>query len=393
GGGTRPAGGPARPADLRERLTHMRWAWKIGVVRGIGIYVHFTFLLLVTWVAVGSYMARGSAADAISSILFLIPLFAIIVLHELGHALTAQRFGIQTRDITLYPIGGVARLERMPDDPRQELLVALAGPAVNVVLAGLLYLILVLRGTMESWSAVHWVSGNLLLNLFWINVVLAGFNLLPAFPMDGGRILRALLATRMDAVRATQIAAAIGQSMAILFAVFGFLSHNPFLLFIALFVWMGAAQEASVAQVKTALASIPVSHVMMTEFHVLGPDDPLRVAVQHLLAGYHLDFPVVSDGEVLGILTRSNLVEGLSRYGEAAPVAEVMSRDFLTVDASEMAEVAIARLQQMEQRSAIVVRNGELAGLLSLENIGEFLLIRGALARRRQGTRTAFPLP
>ncbi|VVM04923.1 Putative zinc metalloprotease Rip3 [Methylacidimicrobium cyclopophantes] len=371
----------------------MRWAWKIGVVRGIGIYVHFTFLLLVTWVAVGSYMARGSAADAISSILFLIPLFAIIVLHELGHALTAQRFGIQTRDITLYPIGGVARLERMPDDPRQELLVALAGPAVNVVLAGLLYLILVLRGTMESWSAVHWVSGNLLLNLFWINVVLAGFNLLPAFPMDGGRILRALLATRMDAVRATQIAAAIGQSMAILFAVFGFLSHNPFLLFIALFVWMGAAQEASVAQVKTALASIPVSHVMMTEFHVLGPDDPLRVAVQHLLAGYHLDFPVVSDGEVLGILTRSNLVEGLSRYGEAAPVAEVMSRDFLTVDASEMAEVAIARLQQMEQRSAIVVRNGELAGLLSLENIGEFLLIRGALARRRQGTRTAFPLP
>ncbi len=371
----------------------MRWAWKIGVVRGIGIYVHVTFLLLVVWVAVGAYASKGSFSDVVSSVLFLIPLFAIIVLHELGHALTAQRFGIQTRNITLYPIGGVARLERMPDDPRQELLVALAGPAVNVVLAILLYAILLLGGHVESWTDLRWMSGNLLLNLFWINVVLAGFNLLPAFPMDGGRVLRALLASRMDAVRATQIAATVGQGMALFFGIYGFFGHNPFLLFIALFVWMGAAQEASLVQVKSVLGAISVSHLMMTEFHTLGPDDPLRTAVHHLLAGYHLDFPVVSDRTVVGILTRNNLVEGLSRFGEESSVEGVMNRDFLTVDAAEMADVAIARLQQQGQRSAVVMRNGELAGLLSLENIGEFLLIHGALDQRKRRGRTIFQGP
>ncbi|MDD2676876.1 MAG: site-2 protease family protein [Methylacidiphilaceae bacterium] len=370
----------------------MRWAWKIGVVRGIEIDIHFSFLLLVAWVAVGAYATRGSAFDILSSVLFLIPLFAIIVLHELGHALTAQRFGIQTRNITLYPIGGVARLERMPDDPRQELLVALAGPAVNVVLAALLYVILLLTGGVQSWTNIHWLDGNLLLNLFWINVTLAAFNLLPAFPMDGGRVLRALLAARMGADQATQIAAAVGKSMAFLFGVLGFFGHNPFLLLIALFVWMGAAQEASLVHVKSVLGSIPVSHLMMSEFHTLSPADPLRIAVHHLLAGYHLDFPVVSSGAVVGMLTRHNLVDGLSRFGEEIPAEKVMSRDFLTVDASESAEVAIARLQEQGQRSAVVESNRQLVGLLSLENIGEFLLIRGALDQRKRRTRTVFPL-
>ncbi|WP_018290805.1 site-2 protease family protein [Verrucomicrobium sp. 3C] len=370
----------------------MQWAWKIGVVRGIDIYIHFTFLLLVAWVAVGAYATRGSASDTLSSVLFLIPLFAIIVLHELGHALTAQRFGIQTRNITLYPIGGVARLERMPDDPRQELLVALAGPAVNVVLAALLYAILLLGGGVRSWTDIHWLNGNLLLNLFWINVTLAAFNLLPAFPMDGGRVLRALLASRMGADRATRIAAAVGQSMALLFGILGIFGPNPLLLLIALFVWMGAAQESNLVHVKSVLSSVPVSQLMMSEFHTLSPSDPLRIAVHHLLAGYHLDFPVVSSGAVVGLLTRHNLVEGLSRFGEEIPVENVMSHDFLTVDASDTAEVTIARLQEQEQRSAVVVRNQELVGLLSLENIGEFLLIHGALDQRKRRTRTVFPL-
>ncbi|CAB4242610.1 Zinc metalloprotease [Methylacidimicrobium sp. AP8] len=371
----------------------MRWAWKIGVVRGIGIYVHITLLLLVLWVAAGAYAATGEFSDVIFSVLSLIPLFAIIVLHELGHALTAQRFGIQTRNITLYPIGGIARLERMPEDPWQEFLVALAGPAVNLVLAAVLYVILLIVGNVESWTNLHWIGGNLLLNLFWINVVLAGFNLLPAFPMDGGRVLRALLASRMDAVRATQIAAAVGQGMAIFFGFYGVFGHNPFLLFIALFVWMGAAQEASLVQVKSALSAIPVSHLMMTEFHILRPEDPLGSAVRYLLAGCHLDFPVVSGRTVVGILTRHNLVEGLSRYGEDVPVAEVMNRDFLTVDASEVAEVAIARLQEKGQRSAIVARNGELVGLLSMEHIGEFLFIHGVLDQRKRRTSTVLPGP
>jgi len=194
----------------------MKWSWKLGEIAGIGIYLHVTFLLLLGWVAVSHYLAGQSIAMMINGVVFLLALFGIVVLHELGHALTARRFGIPTRDITLLPIGGVARLERMPDDPKQELWVALAGPAVNVVLATVLFIVLRLTSGVAPLSQFNVVGGEFLSKLMWVNVSLALFNMLPAFPMDGGRVLRALLAMRLDYVRATQIAANIGQGMAFL---------------------------------------------------------------------------------------------------------------------------------------------------------------------------------
>ena len=174
----------------------MRWSWKLGAIAGIGIYVHATFLLLLAWVALIHYQQGRSLAAAASGLVFILTLFAIVVLHELGHALTARRFGIGTRDITLLPIGGVARLERMPEEPGQELLVALAGPAVNVALAAVLFVILVSVGGSPVLPSMTVLGGSWLARLMWVNVVLAVFNLLPAFPMDGGRVLRALLALR-----------------------------------------------------------------------------------------------------------------------------------------------------------------------------------------------------
>ena len=247
----------------------MKWSWKLATVAGIGLYVHATFFLLIAWVGVTYWLAGGSAA-ALSGIAFILALFACVVLHELGHALTARRYGIRTRDITLLPIGGVSRLERIPDEPRQEVWVSLAGPAVNVVIAAALYAWLLLSHALRPFSVLTMAGGPFLERLLLVNVSLAVFNLLPAFPMDGGRVLRALLAMRMDYVRATQVSAQVGQAMALVFGLLG-LFTNPFLVFIAFFVWIGAAQEASMVQMRTALSGIPVSRAMLTDYHTLAP--------------------------------------------------------------------------------------------------------------------------
>jgi Zn-dependent protease len=208
----------------------MKASWKIGRVAGIDVYAHATFLILLGWVGLSHYLQRQRWEDALSGLGFILALFAIVVLHELGHALTAKHFGIRTRDITLLPIGGVARLERIPDEPKQELLVALAGPAVNVVLALILLGLLAVGAGLSALTEVQLIRGHFLAKLMWVNVGLAVFNLLPAFPMDGGRVLRALLAMRMDYVRATNIAAHIGQGLAWVFGFIG-LFTNPFLVY------------------------------------------------------------------------------------------------------------------------------------------------------------------
>ena len=230
----------------------MKWSWKIGQFAGIGVYMHATFLLLVGWVAVSHWVQARSLEAVLSGVGFILALFACVVAHEYGHALTARHYGIRTKDITLLPIGGVARLERMPDDPRQELWVALAGPAVNVVIAAALFAWLVATDTFSPLAELSVAQGSFLERLMVVNAGLVLFNLLPAFPMDGGRVMRALLATRMEYTRATQLAANVGQGMALLFGFLGLIG-NPFLLFIAFFVWIGAAQEASMVQMKSAL--------------------------------------------------------------------------------------------------------------------------------------------
>src|SRR5438093_2621722 len=313
----------------------MRWSWKIGKLAGINVYMHATFLLLIIFILLADYLEGHSLAAALWGLAFVLVVFVCIVLHELGHALTARKYGIQTRDIILLPIGGVARLERMPEDPRQELRVALAGPAVNLVIAGVLFAVLAVLGSAPGWTemeGVRWVGGGFLTKVMVANLWLAGFNVLPAFPMDGGRVLRALLATRMEYTRATQAAAHVGQAMAFLFGFIGILSHDPFLPFIALFVWMGASEEAAMVQMRTSLGGIPVQRVMLTDFRTLTADDSLSSAVDHILAGWQQDFPVVFGDHVLGILTREDLIRAVAQQGAAAPVREAMRRDVESVD-------------------------------------------------------------
>jgi Zn-dependent protease/CBS domain-containing protein len=354
----------------------MRWAWRVGRIAGISIYIHATFLMLLGWVGLTHYLPRRSLDDALNGLLFIVALFSIVVLHELGHALTARHFGIRTRDITLLPIGGVARLERVPDDPKQEVLVALAGPAVNMLLAALLFVLLGMEAKLPLLG-IDLDVRNLLNNLLWVNVSLAVFNLLPAFPMDGGRVLRGLLALRTDYVRATQTAANIGQAMALLFGIIG-LFTNPFLIFIALFVWMGAAQEASMAQMRSALGGIPINRVMATNVHTLSPEDSLGRASDLVLAGFQQDFPVQADGRVVGVLTRDDLLKGLAQRGPQATVLGAMQTQFEMADPTEMLDGVFGRLQSCGCHSLPVVRGGQVAGLLTMQNIGEFLIIQAA---------------
>jgi len=364
----------------------MKWSTKIGTLAGIDVYVHATFLMLLGWVAFVHWRMGHNAAAAVEGVAFVVALFACVVLHEFGHALTARRFGIKTRDITLLPIGGLARLERMPDDPRQELWVALAGPAVNVVIAVALFAVLHVTGTLAPLGTLTLASGSFFERLMLVNVSLVGFNMLPAFPMDGGRVLRAVLAIRMDYTRATQIAANIGQGMAFLFGLLG-LFVNPFLVFIALFVWIGAGQEAAMTQMKAALGGIPLESAMITDFRTLSPNDSLAHAVELLLAGAQQDFPVVEGDTVVGILTRADLLTALARREQQSPVADVMRRDFLTADAADMIEVTFQRLQDHKCHTIPVVRGGRLIGLLTMDNMGEFLCVQAAIGGRRAAHR------
>ena len=362
----------------------MKWSWKVGSVAGIDLYVHATFFLLIAWVGITYWLAGGSAA-ALDGIAFILALFACVVLHELGHALTARRYGIPTRDITLLPIGGVSRLERIPDKPRQEVWVSLAGPAVNVVIAAALYVWLLLSHTLRPVSVLSMAGSTFLERLLLVNVSLAVFNLLPAFPMDGGRVLRALLALRMEYVRATQVAAHVGQAMALVFGLLG-LFTNPFLIFIALFVWIGAAQEASMVQMRTALSGIPVSRAMLTDFRSVAPDDPAQRVLELILAGSQQDFPVVDGGKggrLAGVLLRSDVLKALAR-GADWRVRDVMRREFEGVDAADMLDTALARLQACACHALPVTSRGALVGILTMDNVGEFLLIQSALGRPRQ---------
>src|SRR5262245_4313625 len=240
----------------------MRWSIGIGSIAGIRVEIHVTFILFVGWIAIQDGLLTGHPERALSSIVLILLVFGCVLLHELGHALTARRYGIRTRDIVLLPIGGVARLQRMPDQPGQEIVVALAGPAVNVVIAAALWLAL---GGWNGADAIRPVGDGMLEKLLTVNLIMVGFNLIPAFPMDGGRVLRALLALRLPYLRATRIAALVGQGIALLFGVIGFF-YNPMLMFVALFVFLAAGEEHALVRTRASLSELPARAAMITEF-------------------------------------------------------------------------------------------------------------------------------
>jgi Zn-dependent protease/CBS domain-containing protein len=362
------------------------WSLRAGKFFGIEVFVHWTFWILIVWILLMNLGGGQSFLQSLSGVLFVLALFVCVVLHEFGHALTARRFGVSTKDITLYPIGGVASLEGMPEKPSQELLVAIIGPMVNIAIAFVLWLYLTLTNQIPDLSAIDDSQTvnqlPFLFSLFIANIILAVFNLIPAFPMDGGRALRSLLSFWMDRTTATRIAAGLGQFLAVIFVFVGFF-YNFWLVFIGLFIFLGAGGEASLEQTKSALAGLTVRDALMRRFTILKPDDTLGRAVDALLNSQETEFVVAEADKPVGLLTRNEIIRGLSEQGKNAPVSEFMNREFFVVSSETKLSDFFQQVLESGQTAALVMDGDLLQGLIDRENVEEKLLIREALANRK----------
>lgn len=356
----------------------MLWSIPIARVAGTVVRLHVTFLLFLVWIGAGQWRAGGQSA-AIEGVLFIVLLFACVLAHEFGHIFAARRYGIRTPDVTLWPIGGVASLERIPDKPHEELVVAVAGPAVNVVIAAVLLLILGAGVDEAAMTEMENPRAGLLARLAAANIFLVVFNLIPAFPMDGGRVLRALLALRMPHADATRIAARIGQGAAFLFALAG-LFGNPMLIVIGLFIYLSATAEAQHVAFSDGTQSLPVHAVMQNRVEALSPAATLDDAVELLLRTSQKEFPVVDgSGRPRGLLTRDGLILALRQGDPTSPVLEVMTRDLPSIRDWQPLETGLKALNAAKAPALLVLdADGRLAGLLTPENIGEMMMIRTA---------------
>ena len=359
----------------------MKGALKIGSVSGIKIEVHWTFTLLLIWVAFLEIQKGSDLNRILLNEALILVLFVCVILHELGHALTAKKFGVKTKNILLLPIGGVATLEKMPEKPAQELWIALAGPAVNVVIAILLLLVVPVRSYFNFDSIVleemlyEPTLQNFLFYLFIANVMLVVFNLIPAFPMDGGRVLRALLSFKLGRVSATNIAASIGQGLAFIFFVLG-LFFNPFLILIALFIFLGAYGENQMVKQGDLLEGHVVKEATLTNITRLRPSNNLKEVIDILLAGTEKDFVVIENEKILGILTQKDIIKHAKT--PSVLVGDIMQRKFKTVDVTTEIIKVLQSIRKEDSDFYPVVENGQLVGAIDTTNISEFILLKTA---------------
>ncbi len=355
----------------------MTWSFPLGRLFGSELRVHVTFFLLLAWVGFAAYSDGGLSA-AIENLVFVLALFACVVAHEYGHALMARRYGIRTPDITLLPIGGLARLERMPQKPMQEVWVALAGPAVNVAI----WLVLVILGAstqVDTLAQIDSPRADLLGRLAYVNLLLAAFNMIPAFPMDGGRVFRALLCLKLDRVKATRIAAIGGQIVAVCLGFLGLTTGNPILVLIAVFVFVSANAESQDVALRTATRRVLARDAMITEFHALTPEDTLSTAAQAVIHTTQHEFPVLDgNGVILGFVTRNRLLAALaSDHPRSERAMTIMDTDIPKVLLTTGLNKVLEGLHKGAPAVAVCTRAGQMVGYITRENIGELMVIQG----------------
>lgn len=353
----------------------MRWSITVGKIAGTSIHIHATFLFFLFFIGFVIYRANGPTA-ALDTLAFVTLIFLCVLLHEFGHILMAKKYGIKTRDVTLFPIGGVASIERMPERPGQELLVALAGPTVNLVIAVVILTILNRPISLETFTQMNPLEASLALRIAVANLILMAFNLIPAFPMDGGRVLRALLALRLGKTQATRIAAGIGQALSLILGIFGFLG-NPMLIFIAIFIFIAAGAEAENTTWHDASSDLSVCDATLTSLEHMKAADAVSAIVDQLVHSTDNDFAVVDEiGMPIGIVTRNEILSALRSKKDAVLIGSLMIPANIILTETDPLEKALD-LFETSNSSALLVSDsaGGLAGIVTRVSIAQLMLI------------------
>lgn len=360
----------------------------IGKIRGTKLFVHWTFLIMIVLVFYSYYQNEHRLEDAFMGVFFLLCLFICITLHELGHIRVAAVFGHRAKNITLLPFGGVAAMDSIPEKPLQEFYMAIAGPVVSFAIAAILYAVLLLtRGPQDFHPVTLVARGEFIYALMIANFSLAVFNLIPAFPLDGGRIFRSLLALRTGRERATRIAAVTGKIVAAGFVITGFY-FNPWLIFIGIFVFFGAGAETTAELISRILRNYTVKDVVIHNYTTLAPGQTLGDAAHELINGNEDTFLVTENGAVLGVLPLAGLIRGLKEHGENTAVRDVMNKMFLAPDASADLADTLQQLSAAQQDFCPVYSAGKLAGVISVKHITDFILVKESMLFRGKNEAT-----
>ncbi len=360
----------------------MRGVLNLGKLFKVTIEIHWTFIFILAWIVFLELKSGGTLYNAVMSIVFILLLFVCVVMHEFGHILTARKFGVHTKKITLLPIGGVASMDTIPENPRQELLIALAGPVVNIGIAMILLLFVPVSfffdqdpNQLEN-TLSHVTTQNLLIYLFSANIALAVFNFIPAFPMDGGRVLRAILAMKMDRVSATNIASGIGQFLALVFVIVGIL-YNPFLIIIGLFIYFGAYGENKMVRQLALLKGHKIGEAMLTNISILKPEDTIAHVIDLLLSGTEKNFVVVQNSDITGLLYHKDIIK--NSKNKNLLVKDIMSKSFKSIDLHADLKDIFKLINTGKSDFFAVTNNDKLAGAIDLTNLTEFMLIQSNL--------------
>ncbi|MGC8654169.1 MAG: site-2 protease family protein [Candidatus Kryptoniota bacterium] len=347
----------------------MRWSFFVGKIFGIPIRVHYTFLLLLAFIWYVESSMYGPETGLYSAIFWLL-IFVCVLLHELGHSRVAQSYGLTITSIVLLPIGGVSQISDIPKDPMKEVNITIAGPIVNFVIAGVLLAFGKFFNPSAEFGKASLQSGNLVVDLFWANLMLGLFNIIPAYPMDGGRILRGILAMKRNYIEATRLAADVGKLFAIGFIVVGFFI-NWWLILIGIFIFSGATSEAETTVITSSLEKAPVRDLMVTDFKTVEPDEPITAVVEKALHTYQNDFPIVENGKFVGILTHASVIEALHHHMHEMKVGQIARSHFPRIKPDSNAAEALRKMRLAGVTVAPVEEEGKLLGIITLEKLIE----------------------